>query len=282
MKKNKINLNTYVISLDKNIHNFIEYNKLNLNLIKGINGKELKNKNQYLDLKYFTDINYIPNSILGCALSHIKCWKKHILNNNNYTLVLEDDFFIEDKSLLFDIKDIIKFFISQTPNNFDILYLGFIGGDFIKNCFKILNKTGIYININEYIAQPNIALGLHSYILSDSGVVKLLNNIEKNKINFHLDFYIQNLYSKNLLNCYITIPRIFYQTSTYNNISNNFGYYKCPFFTNYYIDSYVTLNYLFNVTLFKIYNYNFSIWIIFLFLFIISILLSLKKIIKYI
>ena len=271
----KINLNTYVITLNKNKEDFKEYNILNPKIIKGINGK--KNKKNNLENNNFSNINLLPKSTIGCALSHIKCWKKHIFKNNNYTLILEDDFFIEDKSLILNLKNIIKFFISHTPKDFDILYLGYIGGNFINKCFDILNKSKNYNDINSYIAKPSIALGLHSYIISDSGVIKLLNNIKNNKINFHLDYYIQSLYSKNILNSYITKPRLFYQTSTYNNNSLNTTYYKCPFFTTCYIDKYVNLNYLFNVSLLQIFNYNISIWIICIFLIFIFIL---NKIIK--
>lgn len=279
--KNKINikLNTYVITLNKDITDFIEYKNLNLNLINGVDGKNIKFK-KYLELKYFSNINFIPNSTIGCALSHIKCWKKHIFINNNYTLILEDDFFIEDKSLLKDLKNIIKFYIVQTPKDFDILYLGYISGKLINTCFNLLNKVSKYKYINEFISKPSSALGLHSYIISNFGAIKLLSNIEKNKINFHLDYYIQNLYSKNKLNCYVTNPRLFYQTSTCNHLSMNTPYYKCPFFTKYYIDSYVSLNYLFNVSLFQIYNYNFSIWILFLLVLIITVFLIILKKIK--
>lgn len=272
----KINLNTYIITLNKLIEDFKEYTELNPVIIKGIDGK--KNNKNSLENNNFNKLNLLPKSVVGCALSHIKCWKKHILKKNNYTLILEDDFFIEDKTLFNNLQNIIKFFISQTPTDFDILYLGYIGGNFINNCFNILNKSNTYLDINSYIAKPSIALGLHSYILSDSGIVKLLSNIENNKINFHLDYYIQSLYSKNLIKSYITKPRIFYQTSTYNNISLNSVYYKCPFFTDYYIDKYVNLNYLLNVSLFQIYDYNISIWILFICLFIIlSIIKSMKS-----
>lgn len=271
----KINLNTYIITLNKLIEDFKEYTELNPVIIKGIDGK--KNNKNSLENNNFNKLNLLPKSVVGCALSHIKCWKKHILKKNNYTLILEDDFFIEDKTLFNNLQNIIKFFISQTPTDFDILYLGYIGGNFINNCFNILNKSNTYLDINSYIAKPSIALGLHSYILSDSGIVKLLSNIENNKINFHLDYYIQSLYSKNLIKSYITKPRIFYQTSTYNNISLNSVYYKCPFFTDYYIDKYVNLNYLLNVSLFQIYDYNISIWILFICLFII---LSIIKVYK--
>lgn len=277
MKKRIINLNSYIISLDKNISEFKEYSILKPEIVTGINGKTLRS--DLIDLRYFNN-NLLPKSVIGCALSHIKCWKKHKLKSNNYSLILEDDFFIKDKSLLNNLDKIIKFYISQAPKDFDILYLGSISGNLIRNCFNILNKVNDFKIINSYIYRPVISLGLHSYILSDSGIIKLLNNIENNKITFHLDYYIQTLSSKNVINTYITNPRIFYQTSTYNlNISQNISNIKCPFFNEYFIDEYVSLNYLLNVSLFTFHEININLWIIFLF--VINLFIVFKIIKKY-
>lgn len=279
------NLKTCIITLNKNINDF---NLLSLNpkIINGIDGKKIdkiKDSNS-INLSYF-NYKYLPKSVIGCALSHIKCWKSHILNNNNYTIILEDDFFISNKEnndikllkeLGISLMDIIKIFIYNTPKDFDILYLGYISGPFIKKYFNAIGSLSNYKKINDFIAKPDIALGLHSYIISDSGVVKLLNNIQNNKINFHIDVYIQSLASKNIINTYITTPRLFYQTSTYMSNSSLSSSFKCPLFKNIFIDEYVSLNYVTNVSLFSIMDYDFSIWIIFI---IIISFIILKKII---
>lgn len=259
-------LQTYIISLNKTSNDFLDYKELNPKIIKGVDGKKLNKKKHITYFSYFNN-NFLSKSIIGCALAHIKCWKKHIFNNNNYTLILEDDFFIENNSIkAIGIRNLINIYLSHTPKDFDILYLGSISGSFITNYFKLKKQTNIYEDINEFIAKPEIALAMHSYILSDSGVIKLLNSIENKKITFHIDTYIQNLASKKILNTYITKPRLIYQTSTYMNTSSLSTIIKCPLFNNIFIDKYVSLNYIMNVCLFSIYDYDFSIWIIFIFL----------------
>lgn len=278
MKSKIIKLDTYIITLNKSYDDFKEYNILKPQIIKGVNGKLLCKEKNKLDLSNFNN-PFLTKSIMGCALSHIKCWKRHKLNNNTYSLILEDDFFIEDKSLLDNLNKLIKFFISQTPIDFDILYLGSISGKLIETCFKLLGKTNDRTYINKFIYKPLISLGLHSYIISDRGSINLLNNIKQNKIKFHLDYYIQSLSSKKLINTYITKPRLFYQTSTYNSISLNTNNVKFPFFYDYYIDKYVSLNYLLNVNIGQIFEFNISVWFL---LFIIFIFLNIiiKKYIK--
>ena len=284
-----ITLNTNIITLDKKkITNKIEqYKKLDPIVVNGFNGSNLhKNINPY-EIKYF-NYNYMPYSVIGCAISHIKCWKKHILLSNNYTLILEDDFFINNDALLrlkniFKINNlnkIIEILIHLTPKDFDILYLGYISGSIIKNYFKLTNNSLPQKNINEFIEIPNISLGLHSYIVSTKGVIKLLNYIKNNKINFHIDYYIQKLASNNKLITYSLKERLFYQTSTCkinpiaNFITTNL---KFPLLNNLYLDEYVSVNYLFNILLFRIYNIEFTLWLIFLFIIILIILIQLIK-----
>lgn len=281
----KYKLNTYIISLNKSINDFIEYKDLNPIIIQGINGNNLNKNVDIINYSYFNN-RFLSKSIIGCALAHIKCWKRHILNRNNYTLILEDDFFIEENSQIHNyikkigIKKLIDIYISQTPKDFDILYLGCIEGSFIKTCFKYINMTNTYKDINDFIAKPELALAMHSYIISDSGIVKLLNAIENTKINFHIDTFIQTLSSQNLLKTYITKPRLIYQTSTYKTNSSLSPFIKCPFFKNIFIDKYVSLNYIINVILFSINDYNFSLWIVLLIIFMFLALFKIKKKIK--
>ena len=105
-------------------------------------------------------------------------------------------------------------------------------------------------------------LELDSLLCLDGLSINGILNIKQNKIQFHLDYYIQSLASKKLINTYITQPRIFYQTSTYNSISLNTNNIKFPFFYYYYIDKYVSLNYLLNVNIGQIYEFNISVWIL--------------------
>lgn len=262
-------LHTYIITLNKTRNDFPHYKLFNPTIIDGINGKLLNKEKNNISYSYFNS-TFLHKSVMGCALAHIKCWKKHILNSNTYTLILEDDFFIELDSEIHNIikyigfNNLINIYLSHTPKDFDILYLGSLSGLFIKTCFKLINKTSNYKKINNFIAKPEIALGLHSYILSDSGIIKLLNSINNNKINFHIDTYIQSLSSQKKINTYITIPKLIYQSSTYKNTSSLTTLIKCPIFNNIYIDKYLTLNYLVNVSIVSIFDYNFSVWIIFL------------------
>jgi len=275
-------LNTYIISLTKTNNDYVDYSDLNPIIVKGVDGKKLNKNIHTINYSYF-DNKFLPKSVMGCALAHIKCWKKHILNNKNLTLILEDDFFIEQNSIInkniqkIGIKNLIDIYLSHTPKDFDILYLGCISGSFITQYFKLVGKTNQFKIINDFIAKPELALATHSYIISDSGIIKLLNAIENKKIKFHIDTYIQDLSSKNILNTYITIPRLVYQTSTYKNSSSLTTLIKCPYFNNIYLDKYVSLNYLFNVSLFGIFDYDFSIWIIFLLLISIIIMIIIKK-----
>lgn len=260
------NLNTYIITLNKSIEDFNNYKELEPEIIHGINGKNLNINDNKLSLSYF-NYNFLPKSIIGCGLSHIKCWKKHILNSNNYTLILEDDIFTESNMnnviKTIGLKNIIDIYLKHVPKDFDILYLGYISGDLINFYF---NKSRQYKSINNFIAIPNIALGLHSYIISDRGIINLLNNINIKSINFHIDTYIQSLANQKKINTYVTIPRLFYQTSTFKTHSTLSPLIKCPFFKTIFIDKYVSLNYIINVGLFSIYNIDFNVWIIFLLL----------------
>jgi GR25 family glycosyltransferase involved in LPS biosynthesis len=265
---NSLKFSTYLITLNDNYKND-NLDNLKFTIIKGINGKLLNNDSSNSDqLNKFNSVyqNIGPKSAMGCALSHIQCWETFIKSDDDYCLILEDDIFIDNDKIKLKINDLIEFYIEETPKSFDMLYLGYIKGKLIENLMYLIGKTknsksNSKFN-SKYIEEPNLVLGLHSYILSKQGANKLLNLIKKNPINHHLDYYIQNLYKNNLIDIYITKPRLFYQTSTYSTESNNISIFKLPFFKELEIDNYVSLNYLINVSLLEYKGIVINIWIL--------------------
>jgi hypothetical protein len=65
-----------------------------------------------------------------------------------------------------------------------------------------------------------VALGAHAYIVSRNGAKKLIENLE-GKIYNHIDYCMQDLASKGVLNVYAITPRVAYQTSTDTSKSTN-------------------------------------------------------------
>jgi len=127
-------------------------------IVYGKNHKK-EDKDLYID-EYYKSIG--PNGAIGCALSHIKTWNKFIYSdsdndndNDEYAMILEDDILFEDNfndkisKVLKDLKNI---------NSFDILYLGYIGGEYNEsNIFKIIGKM-IGISREEKKITDNIVI----------------------------------------------------------------------------------------------------------------------------
>ena len=150
------------------------------------------------------------------------------------------------------LREIIEFYIDKTPKNFDMLYLGSFGSESNNNFFSIImkilgNASNNSHTVNQYIRKPNVALATHAYVLSKNGALKLIEHLD-GKIYNHIDYCIQSLASNDLINRYITTPRLFFQTSTDNNISTNVSN-SHPILinhnlSNYYLDTKVKASYI--------------------------------------
>lgn len=256
-------MDVYVISLKNPITLLNQLRNCNLDpiLFHGTNGKTL-------DLntikKYTTPLYSIfgPKSSIGCAISHISVWKDFLKSNKQYALIFEDDAIFNTKSF----KSKIKFYLSQTPSNFDILYLGSFGSNpnntFFNFFMKLLNQQCQFKQINKHIIKPKVALAAHSYIISKKGARKLLQFLD-GKIHNHIDFCIQSLAKQNLLQTYVTNPRFVFQTSTNGqlstNISNSYPILFNHILSYYYIDHFVKASYVTTLSIFRINNYNISL-----------------------
>lgn len=254
---------TYVISLNtpRDLLHKLKENNLDPILFKGTNGKALDYKTIK---KYTTPIYSIfgPMSSIGCSISHISVWKTFLQSNKQYAVIFEDDIIFNSKNLKSDI----SFYLSNTPTDFDLLYLGCFGSDpnntFFNTTMNLLNISSNFSQINDYIIKPRVALALHAYVISRSGAEKLINLLY-GKIYNHIDFCIQTLSKKNLINTYVTNPRLIYQTSTdttpSQNSSNSYPILFNNILAQYYIDKFVKASYITTVSLFRLFNYNITL-----------------------
>lgn len=259
--------NAYIISLNNPIKLLTKISEYNLNsiLVEGVNGSKLTNSEINQNTTLLCSI-FCPKSVVGIAMSHTKAWKEFIKSKEKIALFFEDDAVFVD-----NFRTKLDTAIKNTPDDFDILYLGCFGCDNPINFFTLINSGIINLNaskINKYVKKPEIAFALHGYILSRKGAIKLINIIKKN-INYHLDYKLQYLIKNNQINAYSLNKRIVYQTSTDDTMSTNNNNTHPMIITNilsnYYLDTKVKASYMANVTFMRIGDLNLSLFsIIFL------------------
>ena len=214
--------------------------------------------------KYTTPLYSIfgPKSAIGCSISHISVWQSFLQTDKQYAIIFEDDIIFDTTNF----KSKISFYLSNTPKNFDILYLGCFGSDpnypFFNQIMNLLNKSNELSKVNKHINKPSVALGLHSYILSRSGAQKLVNLLH-GKIYNHIDFCIQSLSKQKLISTFVTNPRLVYQTSTDNtpshNSSNSYPILFNNILSHFYVDKFVKSSYITTVSLFRLLNHNITL-----------------------
>jgi GR25 family glycosyltransferase involved in LPS biosynthesis len=183
-------INIYLINLKRRpdrLENFYKrYNfpKEKINLINAFDGKNYENENEEGKQLY----NRLSSNLLpgekGCFISHIMAYKEIIKNNNNFSIIFEDDcFFCED------FNDKINNVVNEMPKDTQILY---IGGRFTPNFKMDLNTC---IKITENIVQHNISnwhsrnwdnhdRGTYGYIISKELASKFIN-FSENNYNFN-------------------------------------------------------------------------------------------------
>lgn len=252
----------YLITLNNPIEK-IEYLKNNgvyPIIVKGVNGKLMSEK-EISDNVSNLYKNFGPKSAIGCAMSHLNTWKNFIENTNDeYAIIFEDDIILE--------KDFIKkldIVLNNTPNDFDVLYIGCFGCEQNNNfnlfeyLCSLIGMTSEHKKINNYISIPKTAFATHSYILSRKGAKKLIENLDGN-IHNHIDFCMQELSSKKKINSYVSTPRLAFQTSTDNSVSENVSSNHPVLINNalnkIYVDKMVRANYLTNMSIARIGNIN--------------------------
>jgi GR25 family glycosyltransferase involved in LPS biosynthesis len=174
-----------IINLDKRKKNFDrtlgELKKVHLDeavtRIKAVDEiKAKQDKFNYISQTAFDNLNNLQNTTIlptwgsvGCAISHINCWKMLSKMNLEYCLILEDDFYIKDiNKFLFALKFSINYMKNENT--------------LISMCSR--SKSGY--KINEYLYSYNdYFIGTNCYLINRSCANFLLNNI--NQITYQID-----------------------------------------------------------------------------------------------
>ena len=250
------------IEKNKKTKKILKQKNIKASRFNAINGSSLTKK-QLKQYSFFTR-NFIPLSVIGCALSHMKVWEKIVKYKWKYTLILEDDIYFHDKF------DNIYDKVSKTlPVKWDLLYFGATAGNQIdrkynkimKILIKFLKVSGYqsnnYYKINNSLYSPELPLCTHSYGISYKCAKHFLKLIKEPC--FHIDSLI-NKHMKNI-NVYSIHPNIIGQnTENSSNTLNNYPFILTKFLKKQKnITSDVGLDYLISVKYFRIGKYNLTI-----------------------
>jgi GR25 family glycosyltransferase involved in LPS biosynthesis len=258
--------------------------------------------------------SHLTNEIIGCALSHMKIWKKIVDDDLDNAVIFEDDMFLID-----DWKNVLNKGLKELPDDWDIFTLGNFGiknkNDIYDSPFNFIfyciikcldigcNKSDSFnddknkynFNKDKYnidnkdnlknIVKPYFFTGLYGYAISKKGAKKLINIIKSiHDIKFHIDVMISMLHKE--LNIYSLNKDIVYQrleqsTINTNSVINN-NRFKLHFEILNKIDSKnIKYDYYMNVPIYKLniaeYEFILNGWCILVFIFILILVLKMIK-----
>jgi GR25 family glycosyltransferase involved in LPS biosynthesis len=180
---------------------FEKYNLIDFEFIE-IDRDEVEN----YDLTIFKeDFKKIHKSQMAITLSHIFGYKK-ILDKYENALIFEDDAILCENFI-----EIYNYYLTQLPENYDMLFIGNGGNLHIKKELIVPNKN-IYlksVEIEDW-APMGAAKCTESYLVSKKCAKKLLESIEKikNKVNLPIDWWLTYLLKENNLIVYWAEPTI--------------------------------------------------------------------------
>ncbi len=183
------NIRIFVVNLKRSpkrreyIENHLKSKHIQYELIEAVDGKKLTQKQieavttvkeesseiQRMNKTYANNKMVLNKGTIGCALSHIKIFKRIISESLPYALILEDDALIED--------GIDNDFLDSLPMNWDVLLLGYRINNNLPPEPALCSFWRRYKKDNFVIAKPAIKLllyGTHGYIVSQQGAKRLL------------------------------------------------------------------------------------------------------------
>jgi glycosyl transferase family 25 len=189
-----MNIPVFVINLkrsaERRLHTTEQLNELSVTFqfVEAIDGdliteQEIRNSNDYGIYKSGFHSNYLGKEEIGCALSHLKIFRKMVDEKIELACILEDD-----NNYSKDFKDLLV-----TGNLFtadwDILYLGQHSACTTKEA-QSRNKKQLVL-LKYYIGEAiEVPYGSYAYLINNEAAKKILNITYPVRIPF--DSYIGN------------------------------------------------------------------------------------------
>jgi len=187
--------------VDKIMKDFEKWSgiKLDYSFFEAVDGKNINYKNLKINNFWYDPHThlYLTKGEVGCALSHIILWKQFIEiceenssknKENQFAMILEDDFIIKNKEVFKEILQINK-------GNFDFLYLG------RKKMVDTKEKKSLLLSnyTKHNVVESVFSYWAIAYIISYNGAKKLYetNNYFFRDNLFPVDEYIPWLFGRN-------------------------------------------------------------------------------------
>lgn len=206
----------YYINLDRstsryeNMKNQIDFYEVkNIFRISAINGNELQDTRQgiieitpTISLKYTNSASNFIKTELGCTLSHLKAIYTSYLNDDQFSIIMEDDVGF---GLIPFWEVTLKDIIDNAPKDWQIISLWCSK----KECLKIKG----------YLPYPKYTCwGAVCYVISRSGMESVLKCVKDNTIHLHDPLQADYLYATTYG---YTIKPLFYLMSTQSTIADS-------------------------------------------------------------
>ena len=199
-------IKAFYINLDKNTtrrNDFLEsyynsdMNEVMLTRFPAILGKTV-DVNVWLKPEAIIELNEIEKTLqrshhyqltyggVGCFLSHYTL-AKQLLNDSRskYYIIFEDDISFQKNTL-----KPINYYLSIAPENWDIIQFG--------------NTRKINCMTYGQFYKPTGFWGHFSYIINKKGAQKLVDEVEREKIDGQIDAYLSRMIQQNKINVYIS------------------------------------------------------------------------------
>jgi glycosyl transferase family 25 len=161
------------------------------------------------DENLFSTNKIQTNRNKAITLSHLYCYRE-IADKYDYALVLEDDAIFN-----YQFKEKLDKYISQLPNDWDMLFIG--DGCNLHIPYDIVNKSNT--NIFKKCLEPTLWGGngatrcTDSYLISKKCASKIIEFIEHTKIDNAIDWWLNDVCRKHHFNVYWAEPTIVSQGS---------------------------------------------------------------------
>jgi len=161
-------------------------------IFDAVDGKNMNNYQKSLCNKF----DNLSDGEKGCFLSHYLLWKKILESGYDEVIIFEDDGVILDN---INFKNIQQFLVPE----YDAIYLGF--------CYEKYGNKDKVKQLKDYsVYKTNYVLCTHAYILSKSGINKLLKYLEEqDKWNFPVDHVMNKIDN---FNKYLLSPQLVKQS----------------------------------------------------------------------